>query len=350
MFYENVILAAYLVLPPACVAAIYRLYVRGKRYQRPAGRTGRIVACNLLVLVLVAGCVLLIGEIYYRFIYDTTESYAVARTTREWFERHVQLNNVGVRDSLAVYNLKRTPGKRRITVLGDSFTVGHGIANVEDRFANLIRHARPQWEVHIFAKNGLDTGGHLRYSSRFAHGQYEVDVVLLAYCLNDISDINDSWRSKMRAAIGESQPPAIVMHSYVINTWYYRLLSVRNPYLGGYYDFVTDAYRSELWHAQKSRLAALHQDVKDAGARLAVVTFPFMHTIGADNDFGEVHEALDAFWQAQGVEHLDLKGIYEPFKAEQLVVNTYDAHPNELAHRLAADAIIPWLDRVVQTP
>jgi hypothetical protein len=41
----------------------------------------------------------------------------------------------------------------------------------------------------------------------------------------------------------------------------------------------------------------------------------------------------------EGIPCLDLLPVLEPHASEKLTVNIFDAHPNERAHELAADAI-----------
>ena len=52
-------------------------------------------------------------------------------------------------------------------------------------------------------------------------------------------------------------------------------------------------------------------------------------------------------WERLSVPHLDLLDVFEGEPPEDLVVNPYDAHPNEHAHRLAAAAILRFLDPTV---
>ena len=79
---------------------------------------------------------------------------------------------------------------------------------MEDRFPNRLRRAHPDWEIQVVAMVGLDTGGELALMKKaFAKG-YQVDQVVLVYCLNDIGDLlsprqtpqGESWRSSTIAA------------------------------------------------------------------------------------------------------------------------------------------------------
>ncbi|MFO0983406.1 MAG: hypothetical protein U1E76_17015 [Planctomycetota bacterium] len=43
---------------------------------------------------------LLAAECYYRFWYDTTDSFGLTRTTSRWFKRYYALNRMGFRDNV----------------------------------------------------------------------------------------------------------------------------------------------------------------------------------------------------------------------------------------------------------
>ena len=74
-----------------------------------------------------------------------------------------------------------------------------------------------------------------------------------------------------------------------------------------------------------------------------MVTFPFLNALGPDYEYRFVHDKLERLWSELGVPHLDLLPVYERLPPSQVTVNRYDAHPNEYANRLAAEAIDKWL-------
>src|SRR5207249_1143925 len=112
----------------------------------------------------------------------------------------------------------------------------------------------------------------------------------------------------------------------------------------GYFPTVESAYSGPVWEQQKARLRSLRDYVTARGGRLSVVTWPMMHRLGSAYPFRGAHESLDAFWKAKGVAHLDLLTVFDGRSAGGLVVGRFDAHPNEEAHRMAAEAMLPFLD------
>lgn len=334
-------LAGMVLLPIVC-GALMILPVRHLRRggERPSWHI--LLLGNFLVFAFMLAVLLLAGECYYRFWYDATDSFGLSRVSKRWFERHYQYNASGLRDSLGEYTFRKG-ACRRITFLGDSFTAGHGIADVEDRFVNRIRRQAGEWEVHALAINGFDTGAELQLLQDVTANGYELDQVVLVYCLNDIADMDPAWQLVQQRAYESDKPAFFFMHSFYLNTLYYRFKASRDPDISDYYHFVLKAYDGPLWERQKTRLAALRDLVAGHGGRLLVVTFPFLHQLRSGYEYGPVHERLAALWHELGVPELDLLPLYIQHYRSGLVLSRYDSHPNRYAHGLASEAILAFL-------
>ncbi len=217
---------------------------------------GRLILGNALVLLCLVTPVLLAGETYFRFFYDTTDSLAYTRVSERWVQRHWHVNSAGCRDNVE-YSPALEPGRHRISFVGDSFTAGHGIKDVEDRFANRLRRAHPDWEIHVLASVGLDTGGEVALMKKaFARG-YQVDQVVLVYCLNDIGDLMPPQADVTGRVLAELDNSGwLFRDSYMLNLWHHHYTASRDPYLKDYCSFVREAYSGALWEQQKERLKA----------------------------------------------------------------------------------------------
>ena len=309
----------------------------------PAGLV-RLLGGNLLVGFFLLALLFVAGESYYRFIFDTTDSLAYTKVSRRWLERYYVPNSAGFRDNIE-YSLALQPGRRRISFVGDSFTAGHGVKSVEDRFPNLIRHDHPQWDIHVIAKLGADTGGELAMLKKSLAEGYQIDQVVLVYNLNDVSDIMPEWQASLKRIFADEDKGGwLRRHSYFVDIIYHRLKVASNPEMKNYYGFVRAGYSGPLWDLQKQRLTAFRDLVQAHGGRLTVVNFPFLHDVGPDYEFQFMHDELNRFWSGLGVPHLDLLPVYRDLPPSKLVVNKYDALPNEYAHALAAVAIERFLE------
>ncbi len=342
---ENVALGILVALPLAFgAAAAAWLRGMGRELRRRPGLVPLLGINALLIAVLISSG-LLAGEIYYRFVHDTTDAFTLTKVSRRWFARHYHPNSLGIRDSLATYEMKIPEGRQRVTFLGDSFTAGHGVADVERRFANLIRNSQEDWNVHVFNMNGWETGDELLALDRILRAGYELNTVVLVYTLNDLSDLVPEWQANLERIHRNLEPPLAFEHSYFLNMIYFRWQALANPDLRDYYGFVREAYAGEPWRSERLRLQALHQTVIRGGGSLLVVTFPFLHEVGPGYSYGPVHEQLADFWRERGVPHLDLLPSFSAHSPAELVVNRHDPHPNEFAHAVAARTIESFVGR-----
>jgi lysophospholipase L1-like esterase len=332
--------AAFVFLPIAAGYCAVRFFRRLSRRARPT-RWFTLVAGNSLILAFLLSLLFLGFESYYRFACDRTDAMGNTLVSIAWYARHYHKNALGLRDNLD-YPMALTPGKRRVTFVGDSFTAGFGVKDVEDRFVNRIRRLHPEWEVHAVAKPGLDTSTEVDIMHNLTvSNHYQLDQVVLVYQINDIGEVMPGWVEGYKKMMADNfRQSWLFQNSYFVNLFYQRWQLQQSSYLQKYFDEVEAAYKGQLWEIEKIGLLAFSNMTRIRGGRLLVVTFPYMDTTLR---FKSVHEQLDRYWEEQGVPHLDLLATFSNLPPAKLVVNAHDAHPNEYAHALAAEAIDEFL-------
>jgi len=339
---------AFALLPVAigfCALRFFRrLSRRGQAIRWPA-----LLAGNVLILAVLLSLLFLGFETYYRFVCDRTDAMGNTLVSTAWYKKYFHTNSLGLRDNIE-YPMTRTPGKRRITFVGDSFTAGFGVKNVEDRFVNRIRRAHPEWEVHAAAKPGLDTSTEIDLLHTLTvSNHYQLDVVVLVYQINDIGEVMPGWVQEYRKMMADNfRNGWLCQNSYFVNLFYHRWQLRQNSFMRKYFDEVEAAYGGRLWEVEKMGLSAFPNLTRMRGGQLLlVVTFPYLDQA---TRFKSVHEQLDRYWKENGIAHLDLLPIFSNLPAATLVANPHDAHPNEYAHQLAAQAIDEFLKRELSRP
>ena len=332
-------LAILIAVPCISVAALKIFFRKGRAGQGCRGWIS-VVLGNALVFLFFFSLFVLAAEIRFRFFMDTTDSLGFTKISERWVARHWHVNIAGCRDNIE-YSAAIQPGKRRVSFVGDSFTAGHGIKDVNDRFANRLRALHPDWEVHVLANVGLDTGSEIALLKKAASRDYQFDEVVLVYCLNDVCDLLMAPGQPFEGGLPPiDQPrPWFTQGSYFLDLFYNRYKAAQNPFVRDYFSFVKAGYRGDYWEKQQVRLKEMRDFVQSHGGHFSVVTFPFLHALGPKYDYEFVHEELDAFLSSLQVPHLDLLPVCSGYKASELTVNRHDAHPNELADKLAAEAI-----------
>lgn len=108
---------------------------------------------------------------------------AVGTFTRDEFSHHVRINGAGWRDRER--SVDKPAGTRRIAVLGDSFTWGHGVED-EQMYTRLMEERMPGVEVLNFGLSASATDQQLLILKETALG-YHPDMVLVMVSRNDFS-------------------------------------------------------------------------------------------------------------------------------------------------------------------
>lgn len=355
---ENAVIVLFAAAPAAIGTVLFRLGRRDKKRvtkRKTSTKTSwsSLVLGNAAVLLFLLSLGLLAGEVYFRFIFDTTDSVNFTRVSRRWFARYWNTNgnrnSTGVRDNVN-YEPLVPAGKRRVSFLGDSFTAGQGIKNIEDRFVNRIRAHRADWDIHMFADLGWDTDTEVEFVKRITADGYQLDNVVLVFCLNDVSDLMPQWMNAVQVGSREiSQAGWLIENSYFVNFLYAHWKIMRNPYTKDYYSFIGDGYRGDIWNKEMQQLRELRDVIQSHGGKLMVVTFPFVNAVGPNYAYAAIHKQLDDFWKAENVPHLDLLPVYNDQPGTKLTVSRFDAHPNEFANQLATDAIEKFVAQSMTT-
>jgi lysophospholipase L1-like esterase len=332
--------AAFVLAPLLPGAAVFLYFRRRTDAHKPPDWSSLLVG-NALVLLLFVSMVFLGFETYYRFFCHQTDALADTLVSAAWSRCYVHRNNIGVRDNID-YAYARAAGKRRVTFVGDSFTAGLGVKDVEDRFPNRIRRRHPEWEVHAIAQPGLETSNEVEaVHNLVVSNHYALDLVVLVYNMNDIGEVMpDSIAAYKKLLADPFRNSWLCRNSYFINLYYLRWQVRCTARLQNYFDELEAAYRGSIFEKHKVALTAMCNMTVIRGGRLVVVTFPFMHDPAR---FKAAHERMNQFWQEHGVPHLDLLPVFSNLPPAGITVNAHDAHPNERAHELAAEKIDVFL-------
>jgi lysophospholipase L1-like esterase len=100
------------------------------------------------------------------------------------FESAFHTNSLGLRDK--EYSLEKPMGVTRIVVIGDSFTWGYGV-NDHEVFTEVLESLLRNTDVINLGVTGYGTPQEFSYLKRVGI-QFNPDIVLLAFCLNDVGN------------------------------------------------------------------------------------------------------------------------------------------------------------------
>jgi len=182
---------------------------------------------------------------------------------------------------------------------------------------------------------------------------YDPDVVVVGYVLNDSEDPQSAEARRVRdwalEQKEESGKRSLLSHSAL-----YRLIGTRlrataenRRRIAGFRSmYAADA---PGWVENQKALKTMAGLCRERGIPLVVVIFPlFGNPLDSNYPFAGIHAQVARAAGDAGARVVDLLSAYRGLRWELLVVNgAADEHPNEIAHRIAADVLLKALDDVV---
>ncbi len=251
---------------------------------------------------------------------------------------------------------KKLPGEFRIIALGDSFTFGPGLHSEDAYPARLERGLhmlKPEvpFTVLNYGMRGYSTVQEHELLSR-SITLLNPDLVILQVTLNDPERVPYRVTHKYLDEHGR-----VALHGWVFRHWHTlrmvveRILNTQthSDYLQYYYNLFDDP---ELWRRFREALLRIKSLTHVHGAKLAVVVFPlFSHPLDKSYPFARLHKKIAELLKSEKMPYLDLLPRFKNIKPEWLqIMPGIDSHPNEIAHRIAADSIMRFLIRHRFTP
>jgi lysophospholipase L1-like esterase len=247
----------------------------------------------------------------------------------------------------------KPPGIRRVFVLGDSFAEGQGVKEsdtVARVLARLLEARAPgTYEVRNCGRRGADIPEILGALEDVL--PYGPDLVVYALTLNDAvqppefrerqhylndwildrsnaSDVADASRSFPRVRVFDfvSDRVGALVTGRATTRWYL--------------DMWSDANR-EGWERTQEYLREMQGRLDRTGARLLVAPWPLFVGLDHDYPFAPVHETIHRFCLVARIPHHDLLPVFLGHRSSEFWVHPVDFHPNEVAHRMAAESLLP---------
>ncbi len=243
----------------------------------------------------------------------------------------------------------RSEGVRRVVVFGDSFAEGQGVKEA-DALARVLQRrldeaAPGRYEVRNCGRRGLDFPE--LFEAFQASLEYEPDLLVYALVLNDAdrpsafqarqSYVND-WILDRENPADEVPPPRrlrlVDFVSDRVSAWRVGRATTR-----WYLDMWSDA--NPGWATTREHVLEMEARLRRRGGRLLVAPWPLFVSLEGGYPFVPAHEAIRRFCLEQGIAHHDLLPAFLGQRTSDLWVHPVDRHPNEVAHRLAAESLLP---------
>lgn len=256
----------------------------------------------------------------------------------------------------------RGPGVYRVVLFGDSFTEGQGVKErdtVARVLGDLLEERQPgRFEVRNCGRRGLDFPDLLEGFEDAL--QYEPDLLVYALVLNDAvrppefqarqSYINDWILDRERLPDETSAPPGL----FRLRTWDLVADRVSAWRVGRettrWYVDMWGEGNPEGWRRTREIMRDMDRRVNRGGGRFLVAAWPLFVGLEGPYPFTAAHETIGRFCRGAGIPWLDLLPVFLGHPSSDLWVHPVDRHPNEVAHRMAAEALLPVVLRLAEAP
>lgn len=332
-------MGSWLVLLGVILPGTLKVRARRRRRQRS------LVPVNLVLAAWAFAAGLTAIECFFALWYDETDSFNLSNVSQKWLARHDRRNPQGFRD-VRPFVCDLPAAQKRIAFLGDSFTFGYGVKDPAGRFSDRVGaaldRAQPElWTTTNLALPGLESHDMVpRLRSVLIEPGCRANVAVYTICLNDILSYHAGDREEYDR-LNQFKPEFFLFRdTYFFNLLYIRIQILRHPELREYYAKLKTHYSGPEWERMQRTLDELRVVCAENKIDLRIAIFPFLHNLGPDYPFAAAHETLADYFQRHNIPVLDLRPVLEPHVPEGLTVGRFDAHPNERAHQLAAEAMM----------
>jgi hypothetical protein len=243
----------------------------------------------------------------------------------------------------------------RIGVIGDSFTFAPYMQftdtfpkkleqmlnlNETPRRAEVVNYGVPAYstshEVAV-AKTAVQEGN---------------DAIILQITLNDPevkhhtpTGISENMQDRFGALKLEGKSGWLVRHWRSYGFVATRLHNTKTH--SAYVDYFNDLFENpRTWKPFSESMRRLVETVRRQNKPIVAVVFPLFGIPMDDNyPFYPIHAKVEELMKSLNVPVLDLSPIYKGIPLDRLqVIPGVDRHPNEIAHRMAAERIYLWLE------
>lgn len=269
-------------------------------------------------------------------------------------------NSLGLRDADAGSRHSDAANAKRVLILGDSFTFGTGVANDEAIFPEMLeRRLNAEFSgqgVSIEILNGgipASLTGQWVDLLQQVKDRTKLDVVLIVFFLRDGT----------RAGLGASSFGPIIKEQSSKNrnnffyqkSYFFRLyqdIQDRTYLSRKYARALNESYfggpeQTREWETAKANILKIRAIAKEDGAGVGLVVFPVLIELNENYPFRKICNLITGFCADHDMPVHSVLPAFMGKGESALWVSPIDQHPNELAHRIAADSILPFLRQLL---
>jgi lysophospholipase L1-like esterase len=260
------------------------------------------------------------------------------------------------------YEPEKPANTFRIATVGDSFTYPHELQFDDvypkrlERMLNLGGPGAPavHTEVINYGMAGLGTAQEVTYVKEALKDH--PDMLILQITLNDpaadnladVRAIENKYKGKYTFGDLEMSPTKnrLLYYSKTLGFIASRLHNslTKNSYVRYEHDLFSN---KQTWRSFRTAVNVIRVLTKQQNVKFVAVIFPlFNFPLDDRYPFCDLHKQLDDYLESNAILHLDLLDAYKDIPRSRLeLIQGEDGHPNEIAHRIAAEEIYLFLEK-----
>lgn len=246
--------------------------------------------------------------------------------------------------------LSRSPTHVYIAFIGDSFTFGTGVdadKNLVRQTNDILRQRHPgEYTAINLGTTGADLICEWVVYNRF-RDIYRPNIVVHVISPNDMDVDYFEGLRKIEATLAYRS--VFAQHSYFVALaeGYMR----REETLEEYFEYLSGGRTTDqlnrAWRIIDREIAAIKGLVEEGGAIYVMTRFPEFLLDLDRYPLEHVHRRTAELADRLNVPYLDLLDVFRKQPRQQFSISRLDDHPNEKAHRIAAEAITDFLEKKV---
>lgn len=278
-------------------------------------------------------------EIGFMFVEQSHEG-ALSLASHVWFQRHwPPMTGIGYRDAPHT----DTTGKKKVLIVGDSFTSGHGLKNVEDRYGNVLANklGKDKYVTYNLGISGSDTRDEFK---RFTEFGVRPDLLVLQYFPNDIEkaaagrgvtldgmrpygDLRTPWRQ-------------LVQQSYLLNYIYWQ---IPHGDAAPFMEYTRKVYGDPgVMNDHLSDLGRFVAIRDSLNIPLYVVLFPFSHNL---EKTAQYTAPIARFFRQHSVPVLEVGPLVKDVDPNDRIVGRNDFHASAVVNQRVGNALYEMVAR-----
>jgi hypothetical protein len=302
-------------------------------------KINKIIANSGTVLFSIFVAFILLEAIFIFIPRSHSADFTLA--SKLWYAKYWKpINSYGFRD------IEPSNASNVILFVGDSFTTGHGLKCVEDRYSNIVRNELHKqggkYTVINIGKNNLDSKDEYDVMKDFIYKtRIKPEKIILQYYGNDIEGVAmhngltfDGFRpppdmNKFLILIGSG--------SYFLNYMYWLF---PREYLGvPYVTFLTQAYKNDaVLSKHKDDLRLFIDYARNNSIQLVVIVFPLLQNLEMSNAM-YVNNIVN-FFETNNVSTINVSPLVKDIPMSERMININDGHASKKVNKIVAQEIL----------